>query len=110
MFAVKWPDTAKAVKYDEEYEAQMKTDGIKKGMYEYHDQTCAAFSTKLNSLIIALFITHACCFFVNIFREIYETMLNDMGKLMRFFEVMCMVSYFGCVIIGMDAEATLDQI
>lgn len=57
-----------------------------------------------------LFITHVCCFFVNIFREIYETKVNDWGKLMRAFEVGCLVAYFGCVILGMDAEAKLDEI
>ena len=57
-----------------------------------------------------LFVTHACCFFLNIFREIYETMVNGLGKLMRGIEVLCLVGYFGCVILGMDAKASLDEI
>ena len=110
MFAVKWPDTEKAAAYDKEYEVKMKADGITKDMEIYDDRTCGGFSGQLYYLMWALFVTHAGCFLVNIFREIYETMVNDWGKLMRVFEVLCMIAYFGCVILGMDAEAKLDEI
>ena len=40
MFAVKWPDTEKAEKYDKEYEVKMKAEEITKDMDVYDTRTC----------------------------------------------------------------------
>lgn len=110
MFAVKWPDTEKAATFDKEYEKEMKAEEVTKDMDIYDDRTCSNYSNQLHLLMWCLFVTHGACFLVNIFREIYETMVNDWGKLMRCIEVLALVGYFGCVIMGMDARAKLDVI
>ena len=112
LFAVKFPDVEKAAKYDVEYEQHLAdghTDlhdqiGIKPTYIDiyFETMTCESMAIDMRQWLIMFILVHALCTVVNIFREIFETKLGNVGRLMRGFEVMGLGMYNLGIIMSLN--------
>ena len=113
LFAVHFPDIEKAEKYDKEFEEYFRNGGhtdLHSQLnliptyidYYFENMTCKQSAMTMRTWLIQIALVHALCFGVNVFREIYETKLGFLGRLMRGFEVVGLGSYILSMIQALE--------
>lgn len=104
-FFVKFPDVSKAESYDREYEESglhNKLDFEENYIDLFFEVvSCAQTAIKMRQWLIKFTLVHALCVIVNIYREIYETKLGLIGRVMRGVEVIGLGSYNLGIIMGL---------
>ena len=88
MTFVVMPDIDKAKEYDKQYENHSKNSKD-----PFLQMTCTQYATEMAIWVKVMAVCHVLCFVVNLFREVYETKLGSIGKVMRLAEVMSIIAY-----------------
>ena len=104
MFFIKFPDPTAAKKQDEAYLERL----LAHEYYETHKtfidsntwDICEATSKDLLSLMYRCMFAHVFCFFITLYREVYEAKLQTLGQIMRAMEILAVVVYFDVVFAG----------
>lgn len=89
---VKWPDTDRAKIFDQEFGDTKSIEDPR--MWEMN---CTQYAEGMQRWIALIVCIHILCFIINLFREIFETQLGTVGRVMRLVEVIGIGSY--CIMI-----------
>lgn len=104
MFFIKFPNPAAAKKQDDAYlERLLAHENSELYMPIIESNTwdiCEATSKDLLSLMYRCMFAHAFCFFITLYREVYEAKLQTLGQIMRAMEILAVVIYFDIVFAG----------
>ena len=61
---------------------------------------CEEVSIDLLNLMYRSMFAHFFCFFITLYREVYEAKLQTLGQVMRAMEILAVVIYFDIVFAG----------
>ena len=92
---VKWPDVDRAKELDG-LNHNFEVIHIGESFIDHHFEsiTCEDQAKSTHLWLEKEIAIHFVCFFICIYREIFETVLGWKGELARFVEVICIGSYF----------------